>query len=517
MVQGEVLWGSLDSARKQAELGLTETWADYTRRFLATDDHVVSTYHTYINPIAGARRECTPKKVPPELMDIAAAQADACEEMLTSLPSVEQSFAELLDGDFTGWGIQEILWALRGDWLMPKQLEWMHPARFRFSSRFEPYLWDRGLALERARELGYENTGGYGRDIVDGLGLPLPQNKYIVHMPRLLPNYPMVSGLFMDIMRPWFVKNWATKFALSGAELAGNPRMLGTLGNDASDEARDALFNALASLTGDSIGVVAGGAGIEILDPKMQGQGGVWEMLLKRCDAAISKAVLGSTLNVEVGDTGGNRALGESQSDTTIAPRWTRSAKLLANTIERQLFQPFLELNRHHFGGHVFVPDLVLHITDVDPEVDSVIVDAGAVTVDELRRSRKLEPLGAERGGDVRIEAKTMPADATIYKADVDAQKAGPAAAPGAPVAADVASNAFNGAQVTSLQGVLASVKIGELAPEAAVIAIRIAFPTVSEQDAVDMVQAQTPGGAATRPFPATRSARLTALSQRLR
>lgn len=153
-------------------------------------------------------------------------------------------------------------------------------------------------------------------------------------------------------------------------------------------------------------------------------------MLLKRSDADISKAVLGSTLNVEVGDTGGNRALGESQSDTTIAPRWARSSALLANTIERQLFQPFLELNRHHFGGHVLVPSLLFHITDVDPEVDQLLVDKGACTYDELRRSRKLEPWGKEKGGDVRIPAATTPADATVYKTDVEAQTADGGAAP---------------------------------------------------------------------------------------
>lgn len=431
---GEVLWGTLDAARKQAELGLTENWANLTRRFLATDDHLVSTYHTYINAIAGARRECVPAKVSPEFASIAQAQAEACEEMLNSMPSIEQTMAELLDADFVGWGIQEIDWQMRGDWLYPKGLTWMHPARFRFSQRFVPYLWDNGSGAERARDLGYELG-----DPVDNLGLPLPQNKYIVHMPRLLPNYPMVSGLFMSIMRPWWVKNWCIKFMLSGAEVAGNPRMVGSLPADAPDEVRQALYSALASISADSIGVVTGGATVDILDPKLQGAGGIWETIINQCNAGISKAILGSTLNVEVGDTGGNRALGESQADTTIAPRWARSAASLSNTIAEQLFKPFLEFNRHQWGGHVFVPSMTMHLTDVDPEVDAVAVNAGVVTVDELRRSRKLEPLGKEHGGDERIPALTQPADANIYKAQV---------------AVDPSAVPPNGAPPVSAQGV---------------------------------------------------------------
>ena len=527
---GELLWESLDSARKQAELGLTESWGDVTRRMLATDDHVLSTYLTYVNAIANARREFIPRKVAPEHSEIAEAQAVACEEMMLALPSAEQSIAELVDGDFTGWAIQEILWAPRGQMLYPTNLVWMHPARFRFSQRFVPYLYDRGLAAQRAKELGFGDAG-YGRDAVDGLGLPLPQNKYIVHMPRMIPNYPMVSGIFLSVMRPWFVKSWCTKFALSGAEVAGNPRMVGNLPADNSAPAavRDELYAALRSLSADSVGVVSGGTTVEILDPKMEGTGGVWDYLLKRCDAAISKAILGSTLNVEVGDTGGNRSLGESQADTTMAPRWARSSAMVSNTLEQQLLRPFLEFNRHLWGGHVFVPQMKLHITDEDPAVDAVAVDSGVVKIDELRRSRKLEPLGAEAGGDVLIAAKTQPADATIYKSNLDARVAAPASPTGTPdqpaAGADVAASAFNGAQVTSLQGMLASVNDGTLAPGAAVIAIKVAFPTVSDADARAMVEAQsgapTPGGSAPRPFDqkvaASRQLLERALSTRLR
>ncbi len=467
MGQGELTWDALDSYRKQAELGLTEGWADVTRRFLKTDDHVLSTYTTYVAAIAGSRRELIARKVPPEYTAIAAAQAEACEEMLNSLPNIERSIGELIDADFTGWAMEEIIWQPRADWLMPVALEWLHPDRFRFSQRFVPFLWDKGMAISRAKELGLS------LDAADGLGLPLPANKYIVHMPRLIPDYPQGSGIFLAIMRPWFVKNWCTKFALAGAEIAGNPRMLGVLPDQAvPDVVRQELYNALQNLSAESVGVVSGGTTIEILDPKMTGNGGVWDYLLKRCDAAISKAILGSTLNVEVGDSGGNRSLGESQADMTISPRWARSSVLVANTIESQLLKPFLELNRHHFGGHVFVPQLRLHITEDEPSVDQLAVDSEVVSKDELRRSRKLEPWGKEKGGDdiVRGAGRQFDAQPSTTSPAHDSVTASD------PQAVDP-TTALNGAQVSSLMEIVTAVATRQIPRETGVALITAAFP----------------------------------------
>jgi phage gp29-like protein len=399
--RGEITWPQIDAIQQNAERGYVEQWADLTRRMLKSDDHLLSTYITYVGAIAGSRREVRPQKVPAQYAEIAARQAADCEAMLDALPNLERSLGQLIDADFTGYAAQEIIWEARGDVLQPVGLEWIHPDRFRFSDTFELYLWDRGLSAERAKQLGLDFAGSS----VDGLGLPLPRNKYVVHVPQLIPDYPTSSGIFYACVRPWFVKSWATKFWLSGAEVAGNPRMLGKLPEMAPDVVREELYAALSAMSADGVGIVSGGTDIAILDPRQQGTGGVWETLLKRQDAAISKAVLGSTLNVEVGDAGGNRSLGESQADMTIAPRWNRSSVLLANTIKNALLKPFLEFNRHLYGGHVFVPNLILHITEDEPAVDDLAVNSGVVSKDELRRSRKLEPWGPERGGDDLIPA----------------------------------------------------------------------------------------------------------------
>lgn len=508
----ELDWNQIQSILQSAERGFVDVWADFTRRMLKSDDHLTSVYNTYIRPVAAARREVTPAKAAPHEAELAKLQAADCEEMLAALPNIERTLAELLDADFTGYAVHEIIWKPKGDWIWPTDLVWLHPRSFRFSDSFELYLYANGRGSERAKQLGIETQLP---------GLPLSRDKYVIHIPRLIPDYPTSSGLLIPCVRPWFVKSWVTRFWMSGAEVAGNPRLLGKLPDNAPAAVREELYQALASLSADGTGVLSGGTDVVLLDPKAQGTGSVWETLLKRQDAAYSKAILGSTLNVEVGDTGGNRSLGESQADMTMAPRWQASARLLANTIETHLFRPFLEFNAARYGGRVFVPSLSLHIVEDEPAVDDIAINAGVVTRDELRRSRKLEPLGPENGGDELVSAPglPLPPSPAIPLPESPSPAVVDGAAPGAEKASDTA---LNGAQVTSLLQIVEKVASGLIPRDTGVQLITAAFPISAEKanaimgtvgagfvPTLDSEPGPVPGGAATAlPLPQTSALR---------
>ena len=403
----ELTWGQVQSILQNAERGYMETWGDLTRRMIATDDHIAAVYETRVASVSGARREIKPAEVAPGYERFAQLAADDCRRLIDSLPSPERMIAGLLDADFTGFAASEIVWEPKGDMVWASDVIWLSPRRFRFSDKFELYLYDNGLGAQRARELEIPMD----TTTVNGvLGLPLTRNKYLVHVPQILPNYPTSSGLLLACVRPWWVKSWIMKFWLSGAEVAGNPRLLGRLPDQAaSADVAQSLYDALNTISADGIGVLKGESNIEVLRVEAQGTGSVWETLIKRCDAAISKAVLGSTINVEVGEGGGNRALAESQGDITITPRLQRSARLVCNTIERDLFGPFLEFNRHRYGGLVPVPSMNLILYEAQAEIDQLAVDAGVVRVDELRQSRGLEPLGEANGGGEFVRAAAPP------------------------------------------------------------------------------------------------------------
>lgn len=83
------------------------------------------------------------------------------------------------------------------------------------------------------------------------------------------------------------------------------------------------------------------------------------------------------------------------------------------------------------------------------------------------------------------FDAKFRPQSGEVIEGDQ-------AATPDVSGTDDVAKLALNGAQVTALQGMLESIASGTLTPEAAIIAISEAFPTMDEARIKRMVQSQT-------------------------
>jgi len=463
---------------RAAEIGETEPWGDLTRRMLASDDHLYSVYETRINAVAGSKWKLNPGQGDEALAKRA---AEDCERALRSIPNLERVFSDMLDGTFTGYAVEEIIWEPRGDEWLPVEIIWLHPRRFRFDDFFQPYLYDDGMAAFEAKKAGREVMSSRGVQ-----GIPLTPNKYIVHIPRSLPNYPMSSGVLMSCVRPWWVKQWVTKYWLSGAEVAGNPRFWGTAPQAADRAVFAELHSALSTLAADGVGVFREGTNVNVQSPLAQGSGSVWQQLYDNCNAAMSKAVLGSTLNVEIGDTGGNRAAAESQGDLTITPRAMRDARGMWATLQRDLLRPYLFFNRHRYGG-AMPPVPVGETIMVEPaaEVDELIVAKGAVSYDELRQSRNLEPWGAERGGDKPIPAETIAAPdtfgATPSEPAMPSLTPTPDAAEGVPVE-KAADAALNGAQVESLLEIVSRVASGQIPRATGISLITAAFPLTPQQ-----------------------------------
>jgi phage gp29-like protein len=394
----DLAFPQLVAIMRAAERGMTEQWADLTRRMLTSDDHLFSVWETRVNAVAGSKWKLNPGQDGDA--ELARRAADDCERVLRGVPALKRVLRDILDGVATGWSISEIIWQPRGDEWVPAEIVWLHPRRFRFGDNFAPYLWDDGLAAGEAGRLGLQTE-----DARSGLGMPLTPDKYIVHMPRCIQTYPTSSGVLMACVRAWWVKLNATKYWLAGAEVSGNPRYFATAPQAASSDVFDELQSSLEQLAGDGIAAFREGTAVNIQAPLAQGSGSVWQTLYDNCNAAMSKAILGSTLNVEIGAAGGNRAAAESQADMTMTPRAMADADAMWETIARDLFRPYLAFNRHRYGG--VVPPLPMGETvmfEPQAQIDDLIVRVGAVTKNELRASRNLEPLA--EGGDVLIPAE---------------------------------------------------------------------------------------------------------------
>lgn len=398
---GTYSWADIVGIMQSAEIaGATETWARLTRR-MYQDGHILAVRGTRIDPIASADFDVSPGGQDP----IDAQAAADVEAMLRGLPDLPTTLDAVLDAEFVGWSVEEIIWGVRGAWVWPEQIDILEPHRFRFDAFIRPYLYDDG-------RLGTDPTSNPQIRLV---GKALRENKYIVHMPRVIPDYPIASGLLRGVVRYWWVKWMAAQYWLNGAEVAGNPRAIGKYPQEAADNVKQAFFDQLQQLSASGVMVMSKDNELEIVAAGAQGTGGVWSGIQAWCDDGITKTVLGSTLNTSVGDSG-SRALGESQGERTIDPRLKKSSAAMWATITRDLVRPFLEFNTWNYGGRM--PKLPVIKSrfgeEMEPKPDADLIDVGGVTIDELRRVAGLPEWGPERGGDRIAERKAAPMGAAF-------------------------------------------------------------------------------------------------------
>lgn len=385
-------WSTVVAYMQTAEQsGNTVDWARLTRR-MYQDGHLLSLRGSRIDPVAGADFDVAPGG-PSEADAQAARDVDA---MLRSLPDLPTLLDAVLDAEFVGWSAQEIIWGVRGAWVWPDEISILEPHRFRFDRLIRPYLWDDG-------RLG--NAPG-SIAAVDMTGMPLRENKFIVHLPRVIPDYAIASGLLRACVRYWWVKWTAAAYNLAGAEVAGNPRMIGkypaSVGpGDTTDAVRQSMWDQMQSLSGNGAMLLPSNAELQILNASAQGSSSIWSSLLSWADDGMTKAVLGSTLNVDIGAIG-SKAAAESQATTTIHPRLRKSATSMWATLRRDLIRPFIEFNLWRYGDRM--PALPVVSTrfqeDLEAKPSDVLIDVGAVTIDELRKRDGLPEWGPERGGN---------------------------------------------------------------------------------------------------------------------
>lgn len=384
---------------KRAEDGDIEKLAGLWMAMLKSDAHLRSVWDTRMGPLAAARWELSPPDVDDALAQSAARAVAGCEEALKGIHNLEGTFLALLDAVGLGFAVAEIVWK-RGTLLgrpawVPAALVPIQSQRFSFSDDYEIGLYDNGAAVGDLKAAGWEVTelSGRGRKIAR-----LPAGKYIVHQPREINDYPTSTGLVFALARWWWAKNRATMLSLTGAESFAWPHLHGHVAQQADDLVVEELHEGLENLASDGVIVTRGETSIDFITANGEGGARVFDDLRKYLDAAISKLVLGSTLNVEIGDSGGNRAAAESQADQTITPRQDRDAAQVWQTIRRDLLTYIVRFNPEVFGPRAPVPMGQTVIAEEPVEVDALAIQAGVVTVDELRESRGLTPLGGEAG-----------------------------------------------------------------------------------------------------------------------
>lgn len=399
---------------EEAERGNPKRWADLTRRMLHTDPDLLAAVDSRLDGVASVPWVLDPPKGVGEAdAQLAGLAVDLCSAALEQVPDFEMTQRKLLDGIGQGYAVGELVWdrcsvavgSRRYAIWCPVEIAPIHPRRFAFTEGFELAL----VESYSGRELPGERVS-----TVAGSAIRLPRDKYIVHQPSNILDYPTATGLFSAVARYWWVKQWCIRYWLGGAEKAANQRWIGFYPQEATPAAKQQLFDALEGLAADGVGVMDLRNKIEQFGGNFQGAAAVWQELVDLCDRGFAKAWLGSTLNTDVGDSG-SRALGESQADQTIEPRRRRDSRSLWCDLRRYLLEPICRYNAIYdpqgpFGGRMPPVPVGRHVFAEEPvTVDQLMVDAGAVTVDELRQSRGLPAWGDERGAAIARPAPEAP------------------------------------------------------------------------------------------------------------
>lgn len=393
--------------------GYRQQYVDLLDEMLEKDPHAYSVVAKRANGVAGGRFELeAPKfdaksndeKKAQEVLKVVQTQIDAIPDFYTHLTS-------LAWGVFWGIAGLENHWVRDGKGWQLERFSFIHSRRLAYPRpmSWDLCIWDQGLvsawglppALDRThnpfslprttpRLPGFRGPteGAYGLRIADYPG------KFTIYAPQVRGNYPTREGVGREIAYWMALKLVAARAAPVYLERFAKPWPEGTFKTGDSDQIRKATTEdirmAEAALKTMGAGSIASwvhpdSVKLELRNPDGGANSkvtfGEW---IGICNAEESKAVLGGTLSTEVGSTGGNRSLGDTQKkgETTL---FKQDARMLAGSLSRDAIRWIVLLN---FGEDAlkYAPIARLHIED-DPDPTLVIERAvkaagGGVPVD---------------------------------------------------------------------------------------------------------------------------------------
>lgn len=247
--------------------------------------------------------------------------AEFVNDVLHNLEGLEENLLDLLDAIGKGFSVLEIIWEVEGQRVYPLTLRWVHQKRFRFGDEHELRL----ITEDQIR------------------GIELPQNKFIVHRYKARSGFASRAGISRVLSWMYLFKNFGIKDWVRYAEVFGMPLRLGKYDAGASNEDKNALFQALVDLGSDAAGIISKATEIEFIEPKINTSRNTFQDLAEYIDRQMSKAVLGQTLTSEVGSSGSYAAAqihNQVRQDLVEA-----DCKALAETLRVHLIRPLVLFN----------------------------------------------------------------------------------------------------------------------------------------------------------------------------
>ena len=300
------------------------------------DTHLFSQLQTRKLAVTGLDWEVQPFSE--EERDVAV--AEFIDDQLHSLESLNDVLLDILDAVGKGISLSEITWGVDSQGRnVVEDITWVHPKKI---------FWD---SIDDTIKI---TTREYPQ------GIPLPDNKFIVHKYKAKSGHPSRAGVLRIVSWMYLFKNYDLKDWVSFCEVFGMPLRLGKYDASASDADKAALMEAIIQLGTDAAGIVPSTTTIEFIESNKQSSAEIYEKLARYCDEQMSKAVLGQTLTSDSGSGSyaQSKTHNEVRKDLTAA-----DANALENTLRRDLIRPLVEFN---FGYGTPIPTLQFQTEDAD-------------------------------------------------------------------------------------------------------------------------------------------------------
>ena len=366
---------------KEADAGDPFRQMELFEEMESKDTHLFSQLQTRKLAVTGLDWEVQPFSQDGTDQEIAA----FVEEQLKELDGFSDNLMDILDAIGKGISFQEIEWEYRDGHVVVGNIEYVHQKKFYYDT------------LTDALMLRTEAFPG---------GIPLPENKFIVHRYKARSGHPSRYGVLRVVAWMYLFKNYDLKDWVSFCEVYGMPLRLGTYDATASEKDKAALMDAIVRMGTDAAGIVPSGTDIRFIESNKQSSVDIYERLARFCDEQMSKAIVGQTLT---SDSGGSYAQSKTHND--VRKDLTEAdCKAVMETVRRDLIRPLVEFN---FGVRAHVPYFVLNATDTDDLKETAeIVNTLAATGLEIPKSwlyKKFNIPAPEKGEETIGKAPAAP------------------------------------------------------------------------------------------------------------
>ncbi len=362
-------------------VGYRQQYVDLLDELLEKEPHGFSVVSKRVLSVAGGQLELTPAEdVDDSEVELAKEICKACTRAVRAIPDLAQHLAALSWATYYSLAALETHWEAdaHGFWA-PARLSFVHSRRLAFpvSGSWDLFIWDQGnIGVPSSYGTTPTTSGTYGLRVKDFPG------KFVVHAPQIRGNYPTRDGLGRQLAYWFALKLIATRGAPQYLERFAKPWpeavfKTGTDGNPGRPASKEDIDRAVTALKEMGAGTLASWVHPDTveLNLKTPDQGRpklTFREWIEICNAEISKAVLGGTLTTEVGSTGGNRALGDTQKKGELTV-YKQDARMLADTLRRDLVSWIVKLN--YPGFERLTPCVSIHVED-PPDPTKIIEKA---------------------------------------------------------------------------------------------------------------------------------------------